>query len=373
MKTRRVFTWILISAVAVASVSKAGERTQSYPAQKGGTLQVLVAGGAVKVKGWEKEEVFVTVSSLNEEQLKHVTFSQGGGKVLVEFKWEKRNIEDMRFDINVPSTFNVDIRTGGGDLALLSPLSGDLKGSTAGGSITLGTLGGTIRMDTGGGNVSGEDINGDLAVRTAGGDIKFKNLSGSGEISTAGGSVTVESAARSLRVSTAGGNIQVGKGNQEVQLSTAGGNIKVGSIQGKASMNTAGGSISLSSGRGTIQASTSAGSVNLEKVEGSVSARSAAGNVSVALDPSIGESSSLATSAGNIVLKIAESCRATIHMRTRGPAMSDEDEVFFRSDYPLVRSEGSKSRGEGEVILNGGGHTISLETTMGTIEIKKAK
>ncbi len=373
MKTRRVFTWILISAVAVISVSKAGERTQSYPAQKGGTLQVLVAGGAVKVKGWEKEEVFINVSSLNEEQLKNVTFSQGGGKVLVEFKWEKRSIEDMHFDINVPSTFNVDIRSGGGELTLLSPLSGELKGSIAGGSITLGNLGGNIRMETGGGNVSGEDINGDLAVRTAGGDITFKNLSGSGEISTAGGSVTVESAARSLRISTAGGNIHVGKASQELQLSTAGGNITVGSIQGKASMNTAGGSISLSSGRGTIQASTSAGNVTLEKVEGSVSARSSAGNVSVALDPSVGESSSLATSAGNIVLKIAESCRATIQMRTRGPVMGDDNEDFIRSDYPLVRPEGARRSGEGEVLLNGGGHRISLETTIGTIEIKKAK
>ncbi len=373
MKTRLVFAWILISAVAVISVSKAGERKQSYSAPKGGMLQVLVDAGAVKVKGWEKEEVLITVSSVNEAQLKNVTFSQGGGKVLVEFKSEKRNIEDMLFDITVPSTFNIDIRTGGGELTLLPPLSGELKGSTAGGSIILGNLGGNVRMETGGGNVSGEDINGDLAVRTAGGDITFKNLSGSGEISTAGGSVTVGSAARSLRISTAGGNIQVGKGIREVQLSTAGGNIKVGSIQGTAAMNTAGGSISLSSGRGTIQASTSAGNVSLEKVEGSVSARSAAGNVSVALDPSVGESSSLATSAGNIVLTIAESCRATIQVRTRGPVMGNDDEDFIRSDYPLVRPEGSRRSGEGEVLLNGGGHRISLETTIGTIEIKKAK
>jgi len=329
MNTRLVFAWILISAVVVMNVSNAGERTQSYPAQKGGSLQVLVDGGAVKVKGWDKPEVFINVSSLNEEQLKHVTFSQGGGKVLVEFKWETRNLEDMRFDITVPSSFNVDIRTGGGELTLLSPLSGELKGSTAGGSIILGNLGGNIRMDTGGGDVSGEDINGDLAVRTAGGDIKFRDLSGSGEISTAGGSVTVESAARSLRVSTAGGNIQVGKGNQEVQLSTAGGNIRVGSIQGKGSLSTAGGSISLTSGKGTIHANTSAGSVTLGKVEGSVRARSSAGNVSVELDPAIGEASSLATSAGNVVLKIAESCRATIHVRTHGPVMGDDDRDFI--------------------------------------------
>lgn len=373
MKTRSVFAWILISAVTVISASNAGERTQSYPAQKGGTLQVRIAGGSVKVKGWGKAEVVITVSSVNEEQLRNVTFSQGGGKVLVEFSWEKRDMEDMRFDITVPSAFNADIRTGGGELAVLSPLTGELKGSTAGGSITLGNLGGNIRMDTGGGDILGDDINGDLAVRTAGGDIKFKNLSGSSEISTAGGSVTIASAARSLRVSTAGGNIQIGKGNQEVQLSTAGGNISVGSIQGRGGMSTAGGSISLVNGKGTIQASTSAGSVNLGKVEGSVSARSSAGNVSVDLDPSVGEASSLATSAGNIVLKIAESCQATIYARTRGPVMDEDDQDFIHSDYPLVHSGGSRRSGEGEVRLNGGGHKITLETTIGTIEIKKAK
>ncbi len=101
--------------------ANAGERTQSFPAKKGGALEVRVSSGKVTVKGWEKDEVFVRVQSTDEEQLKKVELSQGGGKVLVEFRLDGRHGEDMRFDIQVPSSFNIDLKTGGGELTLEGP------------------------------------------------------------------------------------------------------------------------------------------------------------------------------------------------------------------------------------------------------------
>ncbi len=378
MNRQWIFLWAVLGGMACVGVAMGGERTQSFPSQKGGALKVRAAGGTIEVKGWEKDEVMVRVSSLSEAQLKAVSFSQGGGRILVEFNWDEGTIDEIKFDIRVPSTFNVDLNTGGGDISLDGPVNGTLKGSTGGGTITLGDVAGSIRMETAGGDIRGGSINGDLACSTAGGDIRVKNISGTGEISTAGGSVIVESAAKSLGVSTAGGDIRIGTAKSDISLSTAGGNISVGSGQGNVSMSTAGGSISMANARGRVQANTSAGNVRLEKVEGSVNAQTAAGNVAVTLYPEGGGSSSLATSAGNVVLRIPDVARATIRARTRGPVFDfdedeDEDEAFIRSDFPVTRSEGRRKNGEVEVILNGGGHRISLETTMGMIEIRKAK
>lgn len=378
--------WILLTGILLPAIVLAGERTQSYPVQKGGTLQVHADAGDVVVKGWDKDEVFIRVTSLNDDLLKRVKISQGGGKVVIELDSDRNNMENVLFDIKVPSAFNADLRSGGGDLTLKAPLSGDLRGYTGGGSIFLGDLGGTIRMETAGGDIEAEDISGDLTLSTAGGDIKVKSIGGTGEISTAGGSVKIDAAARHLRVSTAGGDITIGKaknaddqtashGSADLSLSTAGGDITVGSAQGNIDISTAGGSISMASGRGRIKAKTSAGNVSLEKVQGSVNARTAAGNVAVTLDPAIGESSSMTTSAGNVLLRISEGARATVHARTHGPEMEfdeDEESDFIRSDFP-VDSGGRRKAGQADVTLNGGGHTIKLETTMGMIEIRKAK
>jgi DUF4097 and DUF4098 domain-containing protein YvlB len=374
MKTHICVAVALVVTAVMANPTRGGERAQSFHAQKGGKLQLNAEAGDVVVKGWDKDEVFIRVSSLDEERLKHVSFSQSGGKVVVGLD-RAGDGDDIRFEVQVPSVFNVDLRTGGGDITLESPLSGDLRGSTGGGEIHLGNLGGSVRMETAGGDITARDIAGDLSFTTAGGDISIKSIGGAGEVSTAGGSVTVELASRSLHVSSAGGDIKIGKVNQDASLSTAGGNIEVASSQGTITLGTAGGSISMGNGRGKIIANTSAGNVHLEKIEGSVNVRTAAGDVNVTLDPAVGESSSMSTAAGNIVLRIAGNAQATITARNRGPSFGfdDEDVDYIRSDFPLVRPEKRKNAGEAEVILGGGGHKIRLETSMGIIEIRKAK
>src|SRR5512136_2786262 len=101
--TRIPLVAVMSTLLLLPSIATAGEKSQSYNVKKGGQLEVRAeAGGTITVRGWDKDEVFVRVSSINEEQLKGVTISQGGGKVLVEFRGNHHNVKDMRFDINVP-------------------------------------------------------------------------------------------------------------------------------------------------------------------------------------------------------------------------------------------------------------------------------
>ncbi len=372
MTLRRIVV-CLLGAVVLSGAVRAAEKTQSFSVKKGETLEVRADAGDVSVKGWDKDEVFVRVQSLNEDQVKAVSMSHGGGTVLVEFRWDHRSVEDMHFTINVPSSFNIDLQTAGGQLDVQGPLSGSLKGSTAGGSVTLGDVSGTVRMETAGGEITVGNLTGDLTGRTAGGDINVRGVSGEAEVSTAGGTIAIGSVGNNLHASTAGGDIHIGKVGGELNVSTAGGNIDVQSGHGTVSMSTAGGSITMDAGQGKISANTSAGNILLKNIEGSVVARSNAGNIDVTLDPSVGkESSSMATSAGNIVLHVPSGAKATIRARARGVFGGDEG-AGIQSDFPVTRPAGRHGETEAEVVLNGGGQRITLETMIGSISIKKAK
>lgn len=371
MRGSRVLAGLVLALLACGAVAGAAEKTQTFPAKKGGTLEVRVEGGSVTVKGWEKDEVLVRAQCIDEEQLEGVTFSEGGGKVLVEFRSRRHNVEDMRFEASVPSSFNVQIWTAGGELALPGPLTGTLKGETAGGEITLGKLGGKLRFSTAGGRITAQDIAGDLDVRTAGGDIEVGSVTGSAELSTAGGRIKVENALRTLRAETAGGEIEIGKVGGDLKAATAGGGISVGTIQGETSLNTAGGTIDVSGGTGKLAAATSAGNVRLTQFSGSVNLRTAAGDIAVTLDPAVGESSSLSTSAGSIRLTLPATAKASIMARARG--WGEEEASQISSDFPMTRPEKARGEDRAEITLNGGGHRIMLETTIGSIAVRKGK
>lgn len=368
------WTVLVGATLLLAAGLFAAEKTQSFPASKGERLEVRVDAGEVTVRGWDKDQVSVLVQSVNEQQVNAVTMSQGGGKVGVEFRWKGGRIENMRFEISVPSAFNIDIRTGGGSLVIEAPLTGELTGSTAGGEITFGNVGGTVQMESAGGSIAGGAISGELKARTAGGEISIKSITGTGDLSTAGGTVTVGDVGKSLHVSTAGGEIQIGAVKGEIQASTAGGSINVKSAGGDASLNTAGGDIEMSSARGKVTANTSGGNIRLNGVTGSVQARSAAGDVTVTLVPSSDGASSLQTSAGNILLTVPASAHAVIRARAQGPFVGEKESSQIRSDFPFdIEEIHGPSETEKRIVLNGGGHTISLETMIGTIEIRKGK
>jgi hypothetical protein len=373
---KRIITAVLLSAVLLAAACvTAAERTQKFAVKKGGTLELRTDVGAITVRGWDKDEVSLRVQSISEEQLKHVTWSDDGTNVKVEFRWRQDQSVEMMFDISVPSSYNVDLRTAGGDLTLEPPLVGILKGVTAGGTIHLGNLGGTIKVETAGGDISSGEITGDLNVSTAGGKITVKGVSGGAQLSTAGGEIKVDKVGKDLRVSTAGGDITLGTIGGELSASTAGGNIKLQSAQGNVNLSTAGGNIGMTSGKGTIRANTSAGNINLEKFEGAVSARTAAGDIIVSLIPGGQESSTFSTSAGNITLRIPENAHATINARVRAgfSELDEPDKSLIHSDFPITYQKSRGGEIRGEISVNGGGPRINLETLIGRIEILKSK
>lgn len=353
---------LALLALLCALTGIAGEKQFTFAVKKGDVLDVRVHEGSIMVQTWEKDEVSVRIQSIDEGRLTEVTAVQGGGKIMVE----DNGNGDLSVVVRVPVTFDLDLKTGAGDIGVKGELKGVLRGTTGGGDILLGKTTGSVTVETAGGDVGSEEVIGDARLQTAGGSVSAKGVTGLAEIATAGGDIIIGAIGKTLRASTAGGDVRLESAGSDCEISTSGGNITVGSGSGRTSLQSAGGDIELRTGKGSVYANTAGGNITLHSIQGSVRARSSAGDVSVGFDPSIGESSSIATGAGNITFTIPSDAKVSIQARCPD-VFGEGDSGTIQSDFPMVRKKG----GNVEIQVNGGGHKVTLETKIGEIIVRK--
>jgi hypothetical protein len=376
MKTKQLFILIILSVLLAATQSLDAQTTtqsKSFKVSKGGTLEVSVRAGDIRLSTWDKNEVFVKASDIEEEDLDDLEMTQTDNTVRVEF--QSRWGSTPQFDISLPTQFNVDAQTSGGDISVRGSITGSLNGKTSGGDIKIGDVVGTVDMNTSGGDIATGDVQGDLYLNTSGGDVHVGFVSGKADVSTSGGDIRVEKVGKTLQARTSGGNIVVGDIGGEATVSTSGGDIIVGRVSGGASLGTAGGNLSLHSATGRVIAKTAGGDIELDSIAGSVDARTASGSIDAELIPTGKGRSKLSTAAGDVVLYLPENAKATISARVRvhGWWGEEDEESNIYSDFKADTFE--KDEREREIratyILNGGGESITLDTSLGNIEIRK--
>ncbi|HEY3128543.1 MAG TPA: hypothetical protein VGL91_03735 [Acidobacteriota bacterium] len=393
---RRFFVAVLLSIAACQSAFclelESGAQTKSFSVTRGGLLEVSVSGGDVVLSPWEKNEVFVKADGIDRDEISYLRMSQTGNTVRVEFRPRRNRSDRLRWEINLPSQFNTDIRTGGGNIEIRGSMSGSLTGSTSGGDIRVGDVNGKMDMRTSGGNMSAGKIHGDALMKTSGGDIAIDSAGGQVEISTSGGNIAVGNVGKTLRAHTSGGNIAIGDVGGEADVSTSGGNVAVGKVSGNASLRTSGGNVSLRGGAGTITAHTSGGDIGLENisgvvdaktsggniglrnVSGSVNAKTAGGNIEAELIPSGKGPSTLVSAGGEIRLYLPDNARVTVEalIRIEGRWSSRSEKYDIHSDFKLdTHAKDDRGVVRAVINLNGGGEKISLETVNSNIEIRR--
>ena len=381
MKTN---TQILITALVVlltstlALAGEEGSRSKSFSVSKGGTIEVSTSKGDIRISPWEKNEVSVVVEGLDDEDLDNVKMAQNGNTVRVSYRsrWDDGS-GHVRFSISVPSQFNLDMNTSGGDLEVKGRLTGKIDGSTSGGDIKLGDVfGGPVEVTTSGGDITTGKLEGEGHLKTAGGDIRVGSVNGSLYVNTSGGNIQVETVSKTLEAKTAGGDINIGNVGGEANVSTSGGDIKVGKVSGKASLNTAGGDIELRGASGKVDARTSGGDVRLLDITGSLNAKTSGGEVEAELIPSGKGGSRLSSSGGDVRLSIDENSKATIEATIRLDGWgSRKSRYVVKSEFPKESYETDEEADEIRAVykLNGGGELIELSTSNSNIEIHKLR
>jgi len=231
----RTFRFLVILPVwFAASAAFAAPKSfdQRFNAPPGGHLTLDTDVGSVAIVGHDTHEIVIHADMSDSDHL-DVTAVQNSLGVTVIGRVKGRSWFDrldltathVRFTIDVPRDYPVQIQTSGGGLDVRK-LTASVAGRTSGGAITLQDVVGSISVHTSGGSISAERINGPTELRTSGGSIEIVDSTGDLDVRTSGGSIDLNSVEGKVKAVTSGGSVHAAvRVNRGVLLTTSGGTI----------------------------------------------------------------------------------------------------------------------------------------------------
>jgi len=220
---------------------------KSFTVTENGTLFLKTDIGAIDVEIGSDDTVVVEVSrkakTASERRAERIMkdftldFRQDGKDVHVTAEYHRGrrlmswlgNRLHVRFTVRVPRTYNLDLRTSGGGIAV-DDLEGRISARTSGGGLRFGAVKGPVVARTSGGTIRMEACGGIAELKTSGGSITLGRVHGDVTASTSGGSIRIEEIMGSIDAHTSGGSIKVAISRQperNCRLTTSGGTITV--------------------------------------------------------------------------------------------------------------------------------------------------
>ena len=299
-----------------------------------------------------------------------------------------RNVQFyVQFVVTVPSTFSLEVSTGGGDVET-SDIGGRVTLVTQGGNITTGRIGlagaPPARGDrplakieiVQGGHITLKDIAGDLDAYTAGGHIQAGIIDGNAKLRTGGGHIRAAKIKGTAHLATDGGNITVGEAGSYVAVRTTGGQIDFGEVHGSVHAETGGGGIRVMYVAGPMEVVSSGGSICLTRVANRVHAETGEGTITAWINPESSEKthlvrlpgpSQLASHTGDIVVFLPRNIAMTIDatVESGGPSRIEADPSLPMNIQTLPNGPVHATAS-----LNGGGAPLKLHTTGGRIRLQ---
>jgi DUF4097 and DUF4098 domain-containing protein YvlB len=327
-----------------------------------------------------------------------------------------RHAPEVKYQANVPTQFNANIETSGGDVEA-SDLEGTVELSTSGGDVKVNSLKGTVDVSTSGGNIVGRTLDGSVQFKTAGGDVElFDSKQGPFELKTAGGDIKIQRIIGAADAATAGGDVNARDVTGDLDLRTSGGSIMLQSVKGQNhSASTSGGDVEARDVEGNVDLKTSGGQVSAIRVKGNVYGRTSGGDMEVEAitgttdittsggslritdiggkltgQTSGGDVSArvikggelagpirLSTSGGRVSIELPSDIKASVYAEIR--VESNYDDYTIHSDFSSIKVEANGDKAErsrNRLItasgdINGGGLMIELKTAQSDIYIEK--
>ena len=190
---------------------------KTFNISPGKKIIVELSSGDVKVTYWDKSEAHIKIYG-NENAINKMDFSLEGNDETIKVIGEKKSSVSSWFsninvevEIKVPSKFNLDINTAGGD-------------------IRCGGINGMAELNTSGGDIWADKFSGNLEASTSGGDVYLFCSDAAIEAETSGGDIKLEYTGenRGIDLSTSGGDIDIKLPNDfkaAIDLSTSGGDV----------------------------------------------------------------------------------------------------------------------------------------------------
>lgn len=182
------------------------------------------------------------------------------------------------------------------------------------------------------------------------------------DLKTSGGGIAVASLHGDVKTETSGGGFKFTNVRGPIHGHTSGGGIQVKDCEGHISIETSGGSIHIVDHKGDISAHTSGGGIKIERVEGEVDAETSGGSIAASLQPPVAHDWRLSTSGGGITVRLPETAKLDVDAETSAGRVHSELPVTLTG-----KEERSRLKGK----LNGGGASLVLRTSAGSIYLRK--
>ena len=348
---------------------------KSLPAKQGGALEIDVEPGSVELEPWDKQEVVVETDDIDEQHPERLSMTQSGNAIHVQYKDRRWSTGNIQFHINLPAEFSVNIRTSGGNVVQRDWMKGSLTVNTQGGNIEIERHAGNVDAHSGGGNIKADSIDGDALFKTGGGNVTVRATTGMVNVESGGGNIHVMGVRKSLDIRTGGGSITLGDIEGTSKVHTGGGSLRTGRLSGVAQLETGGGNIEVLGASQEMNVKSGGGTVKLHQIAGPINVTTGGGNIDIDLLASSGGQSLIHSGGGDILLSIPENAHASIHalVTERSSWGSRHKRIDIRSEFKADSFDRKDDEIEATYTLNGGGHSVDVETSNGIINIRKLK
>jgi hypothetical protein len=198
-----------------------------FKVASGGTNEITLVtfDGAVDVRGWDRDEVYVEVEKRGPERALlndiEIVSEQQGNQIRIEarqpaerkYKWGMLNRVSRRVKLiaSVPMGSNLFVRSGDG-------------------ALTVERVKGRLDLRTSDGDLNGIDLTGEISARTGDGVVKFDGIDGKCDVVTGDGSVSLSGRFDLLRARTSDGSLTIkamagSVPSEEWHLQTGNGNV----------------------------------------------------------------------------------------------------------------------------------------------------
>lgn len=168
--------------------------------------------------------------------------------------------------------------------------------------------------------------------------------------------------AAAAKLKSSNGTITV-VGMKRVNGETSNGGVLLTEIEGAAKIETSNGSVTIRGVGGALDADTSNGNIDASGVRGAVSLESSNGSITLDATPPDNATVSLKSSNGNIRATLPSTMKATLDLDTSNGAIA----VEMGSAVMTEKQAGKRAF---NAKMNGGGGTITAETSNGSITLK---
>ena len=229
---------VIIAATLFTTVAFAAQRSydRRLSAPPGGRLTFYTDVGSVTVVGHHAPEVIIHAELRGSESFLarfHISAEQTPSGVTIAahgaqggwHHWFDFGSNQVRFAVEVPRDYPVDLQTSGGDVDVRN-LNASVRATTSGGNGSVQNVVGTVTVHTSGGNIEADHIKGAAELSTSGGNIHVTDSTGDLDLRTAGGDLRMQNDDGRVHAVTLGGNIQARlRANRGISFSTDGGDI----------------------------------------------------------------------------------------------------------------------------------------------------